>query len=66
MVVVEFSEGDESVRIDAHRGVRQGDIVRPDLFNIFMAAIFLTWKKKKRTMKVKVFCDSFLTKDDFS
>ena len=37
----------------------------PDLFNIFMAAVFLTWKMKKKTKKVEFFCDSFLTKDEF-
>jgi len=57
-VLLLLSEDDESTSLRANRGVRQGDIIGPPLFNLFMAAVFLTWQKKKQTSKVQFYCDA--------
>ena len=58
-VILDLREGEASTSVHAHRGVRQGDIIGPPLFNLYMAAIMITWNKKKTTERVKFYCGPY-------
>jgi hypothetical protein len=60
-----MSEGEERASVRALRGVRQGDILGPPLFNLFMAAVLITWRKKKTTERVKFFTDTIHSRNSF-
>jgi hypothetical protein len=46
-VIIQLRKGDKAVRALSHAGVRQGDIIGPPLFNLYMFAVLLTFEKRK-------------------
>ena len=48
-VIVLIRKGDAEIRCDSCGGVRQGDILGPPLFNLYMAAVLLTFKELKQS-----------------
>jgi hypothetical protein len=48
-VIILLKRGDSEIRCPSYGGVRQGDILGPPLFNLYMAAVSLTFKKLKTT-----------------
>jgi hypothetical protein len=48
-VLIQLKRGDVSVTAEAYSGVRQGDIIGPSLFNLYMFAALLSFKCRKHT-----------------
>ena len=48
-VIVLIRKGDAEIRCNSYGGVRQGDILGPPLFNLYMAAVLLTFKELKQS-----------------
>jgi hypothetical protein len=48
-VIILIKRGDSEIRCPSYGGVRQGDILGAPLFNLYMAAVLLTFKKLRTT-----------------
>ena len=46
-VIIALKKGAAVLEVESLAGVRQGDILGPPLFNLYMVAVMLTWEKVK-------------------
>ena len=57
-VIMLIKRGDSEIRTPSHAGVRQGDILGPPLFNLYMAAVLITFKALKATTDCDILTSS--------
>jgi hypothetical protein len=56
-VIILIRKGDDEIRVRSWAGVRQGDILGPPLFNLYMAAVLFTFRKLKTTSDCEFLTD---------